>query len=107
MSAFPYQRLLLIRQIVPRLENRYAILLRIPDKLVLEPAHLLPSPAGDGTVVDALALVRNHEILADANYLSETSAHRACPEGTVEAEHIFVRLSESHPVRFEPVDKLP
>ena len=74
--------------------------------MVLEPAHLLPSPACNGTVVNALGLVRNHEVLADPDNLSESAANRACAERAVEAEQVFVALAECDPVKLQPLGKM-
>ena len=75
-------------------------------EIVLEPSHLFPSPAGYCSIVYALALVRDHKVLADSDDFAQSSAHRTRSEGAVEAEHIFVRLAEGYPVCLESVDKL-
>ena len=74
--------------------------------MVLEPAHLLASPAGYGAVVYALAFVGDDQVLAYADDLSQSAAYGAGPERAVETEHILVRLPERQPVRLEAVVEL-
>ena len=74
--------------------------------MILEPAHLIASPTGYSPVVDALALVGYHKILADADDLSKTSAHRASPKRAIEREQILVRLTKSHSVKLKTVGEL-
>ena len=93
--------LLRLSKLAVRLEDGNPLLFGIEDKLILEPAHLLPSPARYGSVVDALCLVRHHKVLAYADYLSKPPAHRACPQRTVETEKVFVRPPERDSVQFK------
>ena len=71
-----------------------------------EPAHLLPSPAGNGTVIYAQGLVRYDEVLADSDDLAESAADGTGSERAVETEHVLVRFPECHPVRLEAVVEL-
>ena len=93
---------LLFRQLAVRDEHGDVVLLRVLDHQVLEPAHLVAPPAGDGAVVDGLGLVRNDEILADADDLPQTAALGARPQRAVETEQILVRHAECHPVPLKP-----
>ena len=106
-TAFPKFVPHLLAEIAVRLKDRDAIPNRVLDHLILEPAHLVSPPASNGTFVYGLALVRHHQILADSDYLSKTSADRTCSKRTVEAEHILIRTGEFHTVRFEAIDESP
>ena len=104
----PEGPLLLLRELAVRDEDRDIVLFGILDHEVLEPAHLVAAPAGHGSVVDALGLVRHDEVLADADDLSQATAHGARPQRAVEAEQVLVRLAERHPVEFKPgTERLP
>ena len=94
-----------LAQVAVRLEDRYLVAGRVPHDQILEPSHLVTSPACDSSVIYGLALVRNHKILAYTYDLAKTSAYRACSQRTVEAEKIFIRLCELDTISFEPVDK--
>ena len=106
LAAFPDQVLDLLAQIAVWLENRYVIFYRILYELILEPSHLVSPPACYGSVIDGFALVRHDKIFAYAYDLSQAATDRACSQRTVEAEKIFVRPGELHPVGLEPVDEL-
>src|SRR5574344_957526 len=75
--------------------------------MVLEPAHLLSPPAGNRAVINTLGLVRDHQILADADYLSEAAACRAGAERRIKAEQILIRLSEGNAVKLETAAESP
>ena len=98
----PDEVALVLRDLAPGLENGDAVFRRHFDEMVLEPAHLLAAPAGDRPVVDALGLVRDDKVLADADDLAQAAADRAGAERAVEAEKILVRLAEADPVLLHP-----
>ena len=102
-NSLPYLALDLVGELAVWLEHRDAVTLRYGDKMVLEPAYLLTSPARDGAVVNALGLVRDHEVLADADYLAKAPAGRTRAQRAVEAEHVLIGTPEGDPVEFETV----
>ena len=69
--------------------------------MVLEPAHFVSTPAGDGSVVDSFGLVRHDEVFAYADYFAQTATDRAGSQRAVEAEHIFIRHLEGNTVKLE------
>ena len=97
----------LLAEVAVRLEYGNLVLYGIAYYQVLEPAHLFAPPARDRSIINGLALVRNHQILTYADDLSQTAAHRTGSERTVEAEQILVRFGELHSISLEPVDELP
>ena len=99
--AVPDQVLGLVGEVAIRLEDGDVVAGRDLDQVVLEPAHLIAAPAGDGPVVDALGLVRHHEVLADADDLAQAAAGRAGAQRRIEAEQEFVRLAENDAVPLE------
>ena len=101
--TLPDKILDVLTKVAVRLEYRNIILHGITDKLILEPSHLISSPARNRAIIYCLALVRNHQVLADAYYLPQTSADRACSKRTVEAEKIFIGLAEDYSVCLETV----
>ena len=88
-------------EVAVRLENRDAVMVGHLDQAVLEPAHLLPAPASQGPFVEALGLVRHHQVFADSDDLAESPADGAGAEGRVETEKVLVRLTEKDAVQFE------
>ena len=105
--ALPYKVLHFLAEVAVWFEDRYAISCGIPDELILEPAHLVSSPASYGTVIYGLALVRNDKVLAYTYYLAKTAAYRACSKRAVEAEKVFIRLGKLNSIRLEAVYELP
>ena len=97
----PDQVLRLAGKIAVGFKDGNAVVIGRCDQHVLEPVHLLAAPAGDGPVVDAFRLVRNDEILADADDLAQAAAGRAGPQRGIEAEQVFIRLPEADPVPLE------
>ena len=104
-ASLPYLILNLLTQIAIRLKDRNAIPHRILHYLVLEPSHLVTSPASNCPVINGLTLVRYHEILADSYNLSKAATLLTCAEGTIEAEHILIWLAECHSIRLKTVHK--
>ena len=96
----------LLAEVAVRLEYGNLVLYGIAYYQVLEPAHLFAPPACDRSIINGLALVRNHQILAYTDDLSQTAAHRTGSERAVKAEEVLVRLGELHPVSLKPVDEL-
>ena len=90
----PEYILLLFREFAIWGKNIQSQGLGILDKNILEPTHLLPSPAGYGPIVYALCLIRHHQVLTNANHLPKSPAVRTGSDGTIEAEHIVIRLFE-------------
>ena len=90
--SLPYEILDLLAEIAVWLEDRNAISDGIPHKMILEPTHLLASPACYGSIVYRLALVRDHQVFADAYYLAQATAYRTGSQRAVETEKIFVWL---------------
>ena len=105
-TSLPYLVTNLLTEVAVWLEDRDLILEGIIDYQVLEPAHLLTSPACDRSVVDALALVWHHEIFTDAYDLAQSATHRTRSQRTVETEQIFIRSRKLHAVRLKTVYKL-
>ena len=96
------------RELAVRGEDGDVVLLRVLDHEVLEPAHLVAAPAGHGPVIDGLGLVRDDEVLADADDLPQAAALGARPQRAVEAEQVLVRLAERHPVELKAgAERLP
>ena len=104
--SFPYQILDALTQVAVRLKYRNAIPDGVLDNLVLEPAHLVSSPACNSPVIYCLALVWNHQILAYTDDLSKSTADRACSERTIETEKIFIRFAEHNSIRLKTVYEL-
>ena len=100
-AGLPQDAFLLLSELAIGLKDGKLILLRIFDNQILEPAHLLSPPAGDGAVINALGLVRYHQVLADANNLPQTAANGTGPQRTVEGEQVFIRLPEYNTVFFK------
>ena len=73
------------------------------DEVVLEPAHLVAAPGRDRPVVDALGLVGDDQVLADADDLAQAAADGTGPERGIEAEEVFVGLAEGDAVQLEAV----
>ena len=73
----------------------------ILDELILEPAHFLSPPAGNGTVIDTFGLVGDHQVFAHTHDFPKTAAHRAGTQGAVEGKEVFIRLTENDAVTFE------
>ena len=92
---------LLLRELAVRLEDGNAQALGILDKLILEPAHFVSPPAGNGSVINAFGLVRHHQVFADPHNLPQAPTHRTSSQRAVEGEQIFVRLPERNAVFFE------
>lgn len=101
LVAAPQQPFLLLRQLVKRRMNREIELIGVLHQLFLPFAHGLAPPAGDGVLVDGLALVGNHQILVDADHLAVSLAAGTCPQRVVEAEKVFRRMFEFDAVRLE------
>ena len=80
----PDSVLYFLREVAVWFEDRNIVPFSHLDEVILEPAHLVSPPACDRAVVNALALVRHDQVLADSDYLSQSATHRAGPEGTVE-----------------------
>ena len=99
--------LLLLGKLAVRLKDGDAEAVCILYQLVLEPAHLVPSPAGDGAVVYALGFVRNHQVLAYPHNLSQAAANGAGTQRAVETEQILVRLPEGDSVKLKPGTEVP
>ena len=93
-------------EVAVRLKDRNSILGGIAYQLVIEPAHLLSPPAGNGTVIYGLALVRNYKVFADTDDLSESATHRTGSKRAVETEQVLIRLGELHSVRLKAVYEL-
>ena len=100
-AGIPKGALLLVRQFAIRLEDGDTVFIGILDDQVLEPAHFLSAPAGDGTVIDAFGLVRDHQVLAHAHNFAQTAAHGTCAQRRIETEKVLVRLPERHAVALE------
>ena len=100
-AGVPQRAFLRIREFAVRLEDGDAVFVGILYYLVLEPAHFFSAPAGDGAVVNAFGLVRDHQVLAHAHDLAQAAAHRAGAQRRVKAEEVFVRLPESEAVALE------
>ena len=100
-AGVPQRAFLRIREFAVRLEDGDAVFVGILYYLVLEPAHFFSAPAGDGAVVNAFGLVRDHQVLAHAHNLAQAAAHRAGAQRRVKAEEVFVRLPESEAVALE------
>ena len=101
--SLPDSIFLFFCQIAPRLEYSNMVPVGVFHDLVFEPAHLLPSPARNRPIIDALRLVRYHQILADADDFAKAAAGRAGTQRAVEAEKIFIRLPKRHSVQLEAV----
>ena len=102
LETVPYQIPFIFRKVAVRLEHAKVMFVGIFHHLILEPAHLLPSPACYGPIVNAFALVRHDQFLADTDDLPQAATVRTGSERTVETEHILVRFLKSHPVSLEP-----
>ena len=100
-TGVPQRAFLRIREFAVRLKDGDAIFIGILYHLVFEPAHFFSAPAGDGAVVNAFGLVRDHQVLAHAHDLAQAAAHRAGAQRRVKAEEVFVRLPERQSVTFE------
>ena len=104
-SSFPDNILDFLTEIAVRFEYRDAVSGRVAYQLILEPSHLVTSPAGNRSVVNSLAFVRNHQVLTDTYYLAETSTDRTSAQRAVETEKIFIRLGEFDTVSFKTIDE--
>ena len=76
------------------------------DQVLGEPAHLVSTPAGDRSVVDALGLVRHHQVFADADYLPQAATDGAGAKGRVETEKVIVGLAEGDAVQFKSIAEI-
>ena len=76
-------------------------------QVVLPLAHLVPSPAHHRVIIDGQALVRHHQVLADAHHIPVAAARGAGSIRVVEAKEIRVRLLKGHAVRLKAVAELP
>ena len=97
----PDNVLFLFGQVAVGFEGPYAVAGCDVDEMLGEPSHLVSPPAGDGSVVDAAGLVGDHQVFADADYLSEAAADGAGAQRGVEAEEVVVWFAEGDSVEFE------
>ena len=101
LVAAPQQTFLLGRQLVERRVDREIELRGVLHELLLPFAHRLAPPAGDGVLVNGLALVGDDEVLVDADHLAVTLAPGTGPQRVVEAEQMLRGVFELDAVGLE------
>ena len=107
LVAAPQQAFLLGRQLVERRMDRKVEFRGVLHELLFPFAHRLAAPAGHGVLVDGLALVRDHEVLVDADHLAVPLAPGAGPQRIVEAEQVFRGVFELDAVGLEARGEFP
>src|SRR5438874_2174115 len=80
--------------------------LRSLYKLLFPQAQLFALPGGDGALVYAQALIGNHQVGIDAQYLGEALAGRAGAKGIVKGKQVGHGLFKADAVQLEAVGKM-
>ena len=102
----PYNIALILRKFAIRSKDIQTQFGRIGNQAVLEEGHLLAPPAGNRTVIQAHALVRDNQVLADAADPAQTTADRTGTQRTVETEQVVVALTEDYAVQLKAIAEL-
>ena len=101
--AFPEQITLLVREVVDGTVDGEIVLRAVADEVVFPLAQLFASPWCYGIVVQAQALVRDHQVVVDADDVAVPFALRASTHGIIEAEEVGDGFLEGDAVQFELV----
>ncbi len=75
----------------------------VADEVLLPLAQLLPAPRRHAVIIDAQALVRDHQVGIDADYAAVPFALRTGAHRVVEAEEVGAGLLEGNAIGFETV----
>ena len=97
----PQQIFLFLCQVVIRTVDRKVIFLALHDKVFQPFPHHLTFPANHGSLVDRQAFIGHHQILIDAQHLTESLTGRTCAQRIIKAKHHIGRLLEYHAIRLE------
>ena len=101
----PQQILLFLCQVVIRTMDREVIFLALHDKVFQPFPHHLTFPANHGSLVDRQTFIGHHQILIDAQHLTEPLTSRTSAQRIIKAKHHIGRLLEYHAIRLELLRK--
>ena len=107
LGSMPKQLLFGLRKLEVGAMDREVVPLALLDETGFPFAHHLPFPADDCPFVQREALVRNDQMLVNAQHLAEPFTGGAGTQRIVEAEHHFRRLFKLDAVRLEPFGIVP
>ncbi len=113
-QAMPQHVLLLLRQVIVRLENGETHSIGITvfffccatAELVFPHAHLLAVPRLHTTVVDGQRGIGNNQVLVDADDHAETLTLRTGADGRIKGEELVGGLFERHAVGLEALGEV-
>ena len=97
----PQQILLFLCQVVIRAVDREVIFLALHNKVFQPFPHHLTFPANHGSLVDRQTFIGHHQILIDAQHLTEPLTSRTSAQRIIKAKHHIGRLLEYHAIRLK------